>query len=446
MFTSIGPFGFVSSGTEDIPGNQGIWDQIEALRWVKRNIAFFGGNPKQVTIFGESAGGMSVMGLYISKQAKGLFHKAIAQSGTTNGAFTTQHLHPKCGLEKIAQNTNCDTSKPVKDLLICLQEAKVEDFGAILKERTDLSDGFKMSPFRMADDSKFGLSIPTIFTSDPLKMMKNGDFNDVPLMIGANKDEGMAFINIMPISSLKKNIYHKGSSVFLGRAEEPTSKDTLDIMETISSWYFGSKDPAEIESNDNFIEKGAAILTDSWFIMPNILTSNTLLNKAKSPIYQYMYGHHGSFTFCDIVNFDWKKYIGKMFMRFFGSDAFLNNLSCHADEVSLLFKVHKIPIDGVYNSDDKIVSAKMLEMWTDFVKTSNPTPETNLWMPMNNADKDHPQWLYFDSKTSEMKTIMTEMAMNWMNLYEQYPPLNYYALHDQCPKAKNDAFQDKTEL
>ena len=82
-------------------------------------------------------------------------------------------------------------------------------------------------------------------------------------------------------------------------------------------------------------------------------------------------------------------------------------------------------------------------MWTDFVKTSNPTPKTNLWMPMD--DKD-PQWIYFDSKTSQMKTIMTQMAKNWMDLYEKYPPLNYYAIYDQCPKTKNDSVEDKTEL
>ena len=66
-----------------VQGNQGLWDQREALLWVKKNIKEFGGNPKQVTLLGESAGAMSVGFHLTSPFSQGLFHRAILQSGSS---------------------------------------------------------------------------------------------------------------------------------------------------------------------------------------------------------------------------------------------------------------------------------------------------------------------------------------------------------------------------
>lgn len=77
----LGPIGFLSTGQKDCYGNWGLKDQTQSLRWVQENIASFGGNPKNVVIFGESAGGASVTYHMQSTLSKGLFHKAISQSG-----------------------------------------------------------------------------------------------------------------------------------------------------------------------------------------------------------------------------------------------------------------------------------------------------------------------------------------------------------------------------
>lgn len=79
----LGIFGFLSFDRKEAPGNMGLRDQVQALKWVQQNIIKFNGDPNNVTIFGISAGGASVEYLVLSPMAKGLFHKAISQSGSS---------------------------------------------------------------------------------------------------------------------------------------------------------------------------------------------------------------------------------------------------------------------------------------------------------------------------------------------------------------------------
>ena len=116
------------------------------------------------------------------------------------------------------------------------------------------------------------------------------------------------------------------------------------------------------------------------------------------------------------------------------------NLACHADEILLLFKVHKIPINGVYTEDDEKTSAKLLEMWTDFVKTSNPTPKSKLWTKMSAKD---PKWLWFDANHSKMVSMKTDKIKNWMDLYAKYPPSMYYTFQTQCPTIEGSSTRNE---
>ncbi|KOB70765.1 Uncharacterized protein OBRU01_10430 [Operophtera brumata] len=89
----LGVHGFLCLGTEDVPGNAGMKDQVALLRWVNRNIASFGGNPNDVTIAGCSAGGGSVDMLTLSPMTVGLFNKVITESGSSL-AFTGAQMDP----------------------------------------------------------------------------------------------------------------------------------------------------------------------------------------------------------------------------------------------------------------------------------------------------------------------------------------------------------------
>jgi len=119
----FGPFGFLAhealseEGEHGASGNYGLMDQVAALRWVRENIEGFGGDPDNITIFGESAGGLNTCALVMSPQAEGLFHRAIMQSGTCYRPWPTlpsAHAHG----ERFAELAGCDNES---DVLACLR-------------------------------------------------------------------------------------------------------------------------------------------------------------------------------------------------------------------------------------------------------------------------------------------------------------------------------------
>lgn len=120
----IGAFGFLcfEDPQLDVPGNAGLKDQVMALKWVKTNIANFGGDPDNVTLFGESAGGASVHYLMMSELSRGLFHKAIMMSGVAfNTCWSLQP--PRNRALRLANLLGYKVSQNDRDVLEFLENA-----------------------------------------------------------------------------------------------------------------------------------------------------------------------------------------------------------------------------------------------------------------------------------------------------------------------------------
>ncbi|MBI2824613.1 MAG: carboxylesterase family protein [Planctomycetia bacterium] len=260
----LGPLGFLAhpalskESDHGSSGNYGMLDQIESLRWVQKNIAHFGGDPTRVTIFGESAGSWSVCYLVASPLAKGLFHRAIGQSGGAFGLmpFLKEDRHGTPSAEKtgerVAAALGCDKAddpaaamraKTAEELL-----SAAESTGARLRPNVD--------GWLLPDD------VHGIFTA--------GRQNDVPVIVGSTADEGTTlFAALVPKT---KDAYVAGARAKYG-----------DLADEFLKVYPANED-ADVRAA--FL----ASMRDEWFTW-EMRTWARLTERAGGKAYQYFFSH-----------------------------------------------------------------------------------------------------------------------------------------------------------
>jgi len=185
----LGALGFLAESAlsgespDHISGNYGIEDQQEALKWVRRNIRAFGGDPQRVTVFGESAGGLSTFTNLVSPTAAGLFHRAIVESGAYMQTFPTLAQAQTAGAN-FASAVGCTQSTPAA-VLACLRALPV---ATILANQAAIFPPGTLGPSPNVDGKVLTQSIGTALAS--------GDFNRVPLIDGTNHSEWNLFVAI----------------------------------------------------------------------------------------------------------------------------------------------------------------------------------------------------------------------------------------------------------
>jgi len=225
----LGPLGFLAtealqaSDPLGATGTQGLMDVVEALRWVRRNAAAFGGDPYNVTVFGESAGGMSVCGLLGSPMADGLFHRAISQSGGGCNIFAemeqSSYIVPSA-LEtgrSILHAVGCDN---VADEVACLQELPAQELVDAVSLMDLFTDKFQ-NRLRIVPAID-GVVLPEM----PIARLQRGEAHPgVKAIFGSNADEATLFtaLDMVPSRAAFKDLLVE----FLG--DGPVIETMMDL-------------------------------------------------------------------------------------------------------------------------------------------------------------------------------------------------------------------------
>jgi para-nitrobenzyl esterase len=361
----LGFLGFFAHPALDAEGhlnaNYGLMDQQLALRWVQQNIGAFGGNGHRVTIFGESAGGLDVYSQLASHRAAGLFHQAIAESGSYSSFQDYQQtIVSLTDSEAAGTALGADLGCNNNQTSACLRSLPV---AALVNAQP-----FPVDP--IVDG--------TILSQPPGAAFASGKFNRVPVISGTNHDEYRLFVADLydyvgnPLTAAG---YPAAVALVLG---EPPPPPIDPFTASVLSLYPLSADPTSAS-----IELGA-VGTDAGFACP---ARNADLSLSRYvPTYTYEFNDENApldFYTAGPASFPLGAY--------------------HTSEIQYLFNLLGIP--ATFTPDQQKLSDTMISYWTQFAKTGNPN------------STDAPVWSVYRARTDEFQSLVPPTPMAESNFF-----------------------------
>ncbi|XP_076849735.1 fatty acyl-CoA hydrolase precursor, medium chain-like [Brachyhypopomus gauderio] len=343
----LGILGFFSTGDKHAKGNWGFLDQIAALKWVQQNIENFGGDAQSVTVAGESAGAISASLLVLSPLAKGLFQRAIFQSGVaTHGTISAKT--PMYSARAVANNTECDPTQSTELMVECLRQKTEEDIIKSTKKKTIF----------------LGATVDGEFLTDMAEeLLKSKDFLKVPVLLGITNHE---FGWILPLNFAPPG-WQKGM-------ERQTVKAIMDLFfphgvsaanDLITDEYLkNAKTPEDVR--DSFTE----MMGDLFMVLP-VMKVAGYHRDAGVHVYMYEFQHQAKLF----------KDIRPSFVK-----------ADHADDVifmlGICFRDDEINLIGRFTEEENELCKTMMGYWGNFIRTGSPNgPGLPNWPPYDQSNK-----------------------------------------------------------
>uniref|UniRef100_A0A182NP54 Carboxylic ester hydrolase n=1 Tax=Anopheles dirus TaxID=7168 RepID=A0A182NP54_9DIPT len=390
----LGSLGFMSTGTADCPGNAGLKDQVLALRWIKENIASFGGKSESVTLMGYSAGAMSTALHLISPMSKGLFHRAIIMSASPTAQWEVPNHQIELA-QKQAILLGCDI-KSIPVMIKCLREKSMDDFIGSLELMFTISWNPVLLWMPIVEPD-FGQE--RFLDRNPTAAFQTGDFMRIPLIAGITKDEFAApAVNFLRNRTLRQELDENFDTLapilFLFERHTPES---LNISRMLRARFLGA---APLSLNNSL--PGLNYLFSDGLIGFGMHRLVALASKYTT-VYQYKFSYVGRYS--HLYYPEYKPY----------------GAVHHDDLLYLLTGPFIAPMFKITDPENETVK-RITTMWTHFANQGNPNsqevPNLN-WLPVSST-KDN--YLEIGDQLENKEGLFLERNSFWNELFPLKDP------------------------
>ncbi|XP_057610263.1 acylcarnitine hydrolase-like [Chionomys nivalis] len=366
----LGVLGFFSTGDEHARGNWGYLDQVAALHWVQQNIAHFGGNPDLVTIFGESAGGTSVSSQVVSPMSKGLFHRAIMESGVALLPYLISNTS-EVVYTKVANLSNCETTDS-ETLVHCLRSKSEEEI-------LDITKVFRSIPAVV--DGKF-------LPRHPQELLTAVDFRPVPSIIGVNNDE---YGWLLPVGQGYEQIIKEITRETLPAILKNTAIHIMlppECGDLLMEEYMNNTEDAQ-----TLQLQYKEMMADYLFVIPALQVAKS--QRSRAPVYFYEFRHVPSY----------EKDTRPAYVK-----------ADHGDEIPFLLGSSRWGIKPDFTEEEELLSRRMMKYWTNFARHGNPNSEGLPDWPVMDNDE---QYLQLDIQPAVGRALKARRLQFWTQTLPQ---------------------------